>query len=216
MKLLAEFILNNLTNYPGWAEYNDVVLDFISSYKQKRPDMCVEGCKSLIEGIAKFLYLNLDIDNQNLVKWKDWTLSQKFKKAIEMLNIDDYEKEFLMRNNSLVQKLGEIRNERGDISHGQSYPKNTYSDEDFAKFIASWTEGLCYFLLSSYVYLKRKQQDDELSYTKEQFKEFDNYLDSLNPDIKYISYSKALREQDPLQYELLMDGFITNKENFSN
>jgi len=137
MKLLEEFILNNLTKYPEWAEYNDVILDFVSSYKQKRPDMCIEGCKSLIEGISKFIYFNLDSDNQNLTEWKDCKLGQKFKKTIGILKLDDYEKEFLDRSNPLIQKLGEIRNERGDISHGQAYPKDSYSDVDFAKFISS-------------------------------------------------------------------------------
>ncbi|MFA7319582.1 MAG: abortive infection family protein [Parcubacteria group bacterium] len=207
MKLLEDFILNNLKDYPEWAEYNDVILDFISSHKQKRPDMCVEGCKSLIEGISKFIYFNLDINNRNLAEWKDYNFAQKFKKAIGVLSLNGYENEFIERNNSLVHKLGEIRNERCDVSHGQAYPKDSYSDEDFAKFIVSWTEGLCYFLLSSYVSLKQKQREDEVSYTREQFNEFDNYLDSLYPDIKYITYSKALKEQDALQYESLMDGY---------
>lgn len=215
MKLLEEFISNNLTKYPEWAEYNEVILDFVSSYKQKRPDMCIEGCKSLIEGISKFIYFNLDSDNKNLTEWKDCKLGQKFKKTIGILNLGDHEKEFLDKNNPLIQKLGEIRNERGDVSHGQAYPKDSYSDDDFARFISSWTEGLCYFLLSKYIFLKQQTEED-VSYSNEQFEDFDNYLDGLYPDIKHISYSKALKEQDHLQYELLMDEFVNNKENFSS
>ncbi|MDD3607482.1 MAG: hypothetical protein PHQ20_01650, partial [Candidatus Moranbacteria bacterium] len=186
MKLLEEFILNNLKNYPEWAEYNDVILDFISSHKQKRPDMCVEGCKSLIEGISKFVYFNSGDDSKNLNNWKHLQLVDKNKKCLEVLKLDGYEGEFLRENLDLILKLGQVRNERGDVSHGQAYPKDSYSGEDFAKFIASWTEGLCYFLLSNFVAFKQKQKEDESSYTDEQFKEFDNYLDGLYPDIKHI------------------------------
>lgn len=211
MILLEQFIKNNLISYPEWAEYNDVILDFVSNHSKKRPDMCVEGCKSLIEGISKFIYLNLDPNNRNTVEWNDYNLGQKFKKTIEILNLSGYENEFLERNNSLIHKLGEIRNERGDVSHGQAYPKNSYSDEYFAGFITSWTTGLCYFLLSNYVSIKRSQVDD-VSYSEAQFEEFNNYLDTLHSDIKYISYSKALRDQDTLQYESLMDEYYVNKD----
>ena len=109
--------------------------------------------------------------------------------------------------------MGEIRNERGDISHGQAYPKDSYSDSEFVRLIALWTEGLCYFLLSRYIAIQQKQKDDESVdvYNKEQFQEFNSYLDSFYPEIKFINYSKALKEQDPYQYELLMGDFYKNK-----
>lgn len=211
MKLLEEYILNNLNDYPEWAEYNDVILDFISSHKQKRPDMCIEGCKSLIEGVSKFIYFNSGDDDKNLSIWKNLRLKEKNERCLGVLKLDGYEGEFLKENLDLVLKLGQIRNERGDVSHGQAYPKDSYSNEEFAKFIASWTEGLCYFLLSSFVAFKQKQKYEELFYTEEQFEEFDNYLDSLHPNIDYISYSKALKEQDAPQYELLMDDYYNNQ-----
>lgn len=209
MKLLEEFILNNLTNYPEWAEYNDVLLNFVSSHKQKRPDMCIEGCKSLVEGVSKLIYINLSGD-QNSSNWNHFSFRDKFEKCIKELRLDGYEDEFIRNNIGIVSKLGQIRNERGDVSHGQSYPKNSYSDADFARFISSWTEGLCYFLLSKYTSLKQQVEEDA-SYSSEQFDEFDDYLDSLHPDIEYISFSKALKEQDSPQYELLMDEYYNNQ-----
>ena len=207
MDSLKKLIVNNLSSYSELAEYNYVVLDFIKSYAQKRPDMCIEGCKSLVEGISKLIYFNLDVDNKSLSKWKTGSFKVKFQNAINSLKLDGYEVEFLKENEVLVFKLGQIRNDRGDIAHGQLYPKDSYSDNDFAKFIVLWTEGLCYFLLSKYLIHKQKDMDSITSYSKEEFEEFDNHLDDLYPDIKYISYSKALKEQDSLQYELLMDDY---------
>ena len=207
MESLKKLIINNLSGYPEWAEYNDVVLNFITSYAQKRPDMCIEGCKSLVEGISKFIYFNLDSDNKNLNNWKHLKFPEKFQNAINSLKLNGYEDEFLKENMPLALKLGQIRNDRGDIAHGQAYPKEYYSDSDFAKFIALWTEGLSYFLLSKYIIRKQKDTDSIISYSKEQFEEFDNYLDDLYSNIEYVSYSKALKEQDTLQYELLMDDY---------
>ncbi len=214
MESLKELITNNLSNYPEWTEYNDIVIDLISSYNQKRPDICIEGCKSLIEGISKFIYLNLNKENTNSNQWSHLNFQEKFKRAIGSLQLDGYEGEFLQKNCDLILNLGQIRNDRGDIAHGQAYPKEYYSDIDFGKFITLWTEGLCYFLLSRYI--ARKQKVVEIiSYTKEQFEEFENYLDDSYPDIG-ISYSKALREQDSLKYELMMEDYYDKIEENDN
>lgn len=213
MKSLEELIKTNLFAHPELAEYKDVVLDFIELYASKRPDMSVEGCKSLIEGLSKFIYFNLNPDDPNFGKWSNLKLKEKFEKSVEILGLDGYEKEFLQDNIGLVFRLGQIRNERGDVSHGHAYPKDSYSDTDFATFIASWAEGLCYFMLSRYVAAKQRQKDESGAdvYSAEQYKEFEDYLDSLYPDIERISYSKALKEQDALQYELLMDEYFVNE-----
>lgn len=209
MNSLEQLILNNLKDYPEWSEYNSVVLDFIRSHTEKRPDMCIEGCKCLIEGISKFIYFSLASDIQNQGKWVHLPFKEKVEKCVSALGLNGYEDEFLRENLNLTYKLGQIRNERGDISHGQAYPKSSYSDIAFAKFIGLWAEGLCYFLLSRYITVKRTQSStvEEGLYNSSQFSEFDQYLDRLHPDVKYIAYSKALKEQDKLQYELLMDGY---------
>jgi len=209
MESLKKLIVNNLSGYSELTEYNEVVIDFIKSYTQKRPDMCIEGCKSLIEGISKLIYFNIDNDNKNLANWRYSNFKDKFTKAIEVLKLNGYEEEFIKKNAELIKNLGQIRNDRGDIAHGQSYPKKSYSDIDFAKFITLWTEGLCYFLLSNYFICKQKDTDSITSYSKEQFEEFDNYLDDVYSEMD-ISYSKALKEQDSLKYELLMDEFYKN------
>lgn len=212
MNTLEELISKNLDYYPELVEYRDVVIGFIKDYKTKRPDMCVEGCKSLIEGLCKLVYFNLNKDSANQKDWNDYKFTQKYKQTIEVLDLGGHEEEFVEKNGQLIHKLGEIRNERGDISHGQVYPKESYSDPDFAKFVSSWAESLCYFILTKYFSIKQEQKEKESIeiYTGEQFEEFDNYLDGLYQNIGFISYSKALKEQDPPQYELLMDAYFEN------
>lgn len=210
MQLLADMLSNNLVYCPELAEYNEVVVKFIASHLTIRPDMSIEGCKGLIEGLSKFVSFKLDPDAQSSTKWRHLSLRDKFEECLLRLNLEGYEAEFLKESSDLVLKLGQIRNERGDISHGQAYPKSSYSNEDFAKFIILWTEGLCYFVVSRYIWLKQSQEQDNAAdiYTTQQFEEFDNYLDSLYPNID-ISYSKALKGQDPLKYEVLIDDYFT-------
>lgn len=209
MNVLEELITKNVSDYPELSEYKDIVIHFTEDHRIKRPDMCIEGCKSLIEGLSKFIYFQLKSEDINEKRWKDNSFSQKYNLAVDVLNLNSYEDEFIKKNSQLVHKLGEIRNERGDISHGQSYPKNSYSSHDFVRFVILWTEGLCYFLLSNYITIKQEQIEkrDAGIYSNEQFEEFNNYLDDLYPEVPLISYSKALKEQDPFQYELQMDDY---------
>jgi hypothetical protein len=207
MNVLEGLITKNISSHPELVEYRDIVIKFTEEHRIKRPDMCIEGCKSLIEGLSKFIYFQLKSEDINEKRWKDYSFSQKYNLVVDVLNLDSYEDEFARKNSPLIHKLGEIRNERGDISHGQSYPKDSYSNHDFVKFIILWTEGVCYFLLANYITIKQKEKETADIYSNEQFEEFNNYLDDLYPEVKLISYSKALKEQDPLQYELQMDDY---------
>lgn len=213
IQLLTEILSNKLIQFPELKEYNDIVIAFISSYKESRPDMSIEGCKSLIEGLSKFIFINIDKNVQNLTKWKHLSFKEKFESCVLKLNLDGYENEFLQINGDLIFKLGQIRNERGDISHGQAYPKNSYSNTNFAEFIISWSDGLCSFMLSRYIDIKEKQKEEESEsiYTNQQIEEFDDYLDEMHPDID-ISYSKALKSQDQLKYEMLIDDYFSSQE----
>lgn len=213
MDILKQLIDDNLSYYPQLKEYDDVVINVIIDYKKERPDIAIEASKWLLEWILKFIYLNLDPNIIDLTWWGDATLGQKFKKIVEILKLNWHEDEFLRQNNPLVQKLGEIRNDRWDISHWQAYPKNSYSTINFTKFIILWTEGICYFLLSIYIDLKQIEKEIGITeYTEDQFEQFDSYLDK-----KYsfdgILYSKALKDQDPSKYELLMDKFYYDNIN---
>lgn len=211
METLRNFIRKNLELYPEWREYNDVVINFISNYSRNRPDMSIEGCKSLIEGISKLIYFNLDKNNIKYSKWKDFSFHKKFNQAVRKLKIDGYEEVFTKEIFNIVLNLGRVRNERCDVSHGQSYPKKNYSDEYFAKLIILWVEGLSYFLLSRYIYLKSKEELIEKIYSDEQFEEFDEYLNGLNPDLD-ISYSKALMQQDYTDYINRMKEYFSEVE----
>ena len=83
MKSLIGLIKNNLKNSPELEEYNNVIINFIASYKQERPDMSIEGCKSLIEGISKLISFNLYDGSQDLNNWNKFNFNVKFEKAIK-------------------------------------------------------------------------------------------------------------------------------------
>ncbi|NIJ35994.1 hypothetical protein FHR22_000643 [Sphingopyxis panaciterrae] len=115
------------------------------------PDICIETCKALLEGIAKTIILGLDAaatrDDLNkkevepLVKW-----AAKLLRA----NDDIIEDHFVNRVGGLAHSLGALRNARGDISHGKAAPKVEESDRDFARLCLQMTDAVAFYMLQSY------------------------------------------------------------------
>lgn len=140
---------------------------------------------------------NLDTTyNEQEIKKMD--VAPLFKKA--MLKLADFDEgieiDFIHRSHSLIQNFGEIRNARGDISHGKSAPKEIFSTPKFSKLVAQMTEGIVSYILEHYfaIDLSYKQ---EIKY--EDNEDFNQWLDEENP-IGVLSYSKALFDQDNVSY----------------
>jgi len=91
--------------------------------------------------------------------------------------------------------LGEIRNKRGDISHGKLAPKEVVSHKHFSKLVVQTTEALLLYVLSRFFELDIPVY--EKNYEKNV--DFNLWLDENNPD-QFIKYSKALFDQDSDAY----------------
>lgn len=172
-------------------DYYQLIVEKIEKNVEKSPDIAIESCKSLTEGISKFIWRQLDIGYDS-VKVDKMDFPDIFKKSIAILslNSDLIETDFVKRASALIQTIGEVRNKRGDISHGKLSPKQILSDAHFSNLIMQMTDGLVYYLLTCFSGIEVQK---ELEFDDNP--EFNNYLDEENP-FGNLRYSKALFAQD--------------------
>jgi hypothetical protein len=105
--------------------------------------------------------------------------------------------------------IGNIRNDRGDISHGRLSPKPEQSDTHFSNFVMALTDSFASYLLISF---SKVSITKELEY--EDNIDFNEWLDNENP-LGNLSYSKALFTQDQVAYEEELENYLDDKETIS-
>lgn len=172
------------------------------------PDITIECCASLFQGISKTIVFRLDpptdrkeFENQNIAR----QVTAAFKCLMD--RDDVIELEFARRSHSLVQVLGELRNARGDISHGRAAPKDLQSDCSLSRLALNVTEATIRYMLASFFAI-RPAGLPAIEYDANEA--FNDYLDQGNPLDGKPLYSRALYQQyyeDYLiQLELFLDG----------
>ncbi len=182
-------------------EYYRSHLDLIETYIEEKPDISIETCKAVIEGISK---LTLHILNQEpLSKLNDKKLTPLCRCALVELQKGRgfSDAELCKRLSSVIHYIGEIRNEHGDISHGKASLKEQVNDADFAELILGITENFATYMLRRLDYLAEPALDYEDN------EQFNNYLDEQNPMPDNVLYSKALFEQWPEAYEIQLSDY---------
>ena len=113
----------------------------------------------------------------------------------------------LPRACSTVARIaGEIRNARGDISHGKAVPKELESDASLARLALDVTEALTRYLFAHLIRL----DDKEILYSE--FPELNAELDELGPKIGLTHYSRLLFEHDFPAYEGAVDRYNSERE----
>jgi len=192
MQLVRTLISQNSEKYAHFSYY-EIIIDKIEENVQSQPDICIESCKSLIEGISKSILKALDAASTNeSLNAKD--VKELFREALNALGRFNptMEVEFVRRSVGVIQLLADIRNRRGDISHGKLAPKELSSYAQFSKLVMHMTEGIAFYMLQQFFEI-------DLSFTKEiAYREnpaFNEWLDTSNP-IDGISFSRALFDQD--------------------
>ena len=208
---LTEQLINDCPARFSDFDYYYVILEKITENEYSNPDIAIESCKSLLEGLAKSILKHTD---KSYIEGKSSTadLSPLFKKAINALaeRGANIEEQFTKATGNIIHQMGTLRNERGDISHGKSAPKLTSSSPQLAKLIVNTTDGLAAFLLDELFSLDLSDLDP-LQY--EDNPVFNEYLEELSPLSSEISYSKALFDQDFVSYEEQLEDFKAEQEN---
>lgn len=191
-------------------DYYQTIIQKIEENVESHPDICIESCKALLEGLSKFIWKQIDLSYDALVADKmDFhpVVRQAMTKLAD-LN-EDIELDFVNKVNKLIVSIGEVRNKRGDISHGKLSPKEYFSDSQFAQLVMNITDNMLYYVLHSFSKVSLLK---ELEY--EDNTEFNEWLDNEN-QIGRLSYSKALFDQDQVAYEQELENYLDTKETTS-
>ncbi len=143
---------DNLEHHSHFAQYFEVI-DVIETHEETNPDICIESCKALIEGISKTILIDLD-NTKTPENIDDDDLPKLFKNAMTSLSneCEDIEGDFVARFGGIIQILCELRNKRGDISHGRMAPKAIFSSRKLATTVVNMTESMIEYILEHYYF----------------------------------------------------------------
>ncbi|MDE0411567.1 MAG: abortive infection family protein [Gammaproteobacteria bacterium] len=183
-------------------EYYNSLLDVIERYVDEKPDITIETCKSVIEGVSKLVIASLKQEPLHVLdEHRDFRAL--FKQALSTLEDKDrsFDADLTKRLGSIVHYLAELRNQHGDISHGRASFKEQVNDADLSEMVIGMTDSLCTYMLRKLDVLT----EDELRYDKNEA--FNNYLDDLYPLDRKVMYSKALFEQEPETYAMYLGDY---------
>jgi Abortive infection C-terminus len=225
MDSLKCLITRNLDQFPDF-EYYIPIIEKAERNQEPHPDIAIECCLSLIQGISKTIILKLDkkaesdkLENDN----NESRVHHQFKKAAELLKVnnDIYEAAFTGSCSGLTSALAKLRNARGDISHGRAVPRILQSDIELARLIMDITDSLLRYTLGSFFAidldkkakeLERIAQEEEDLIKYEDNQEFNDLLDEEYPLDGKLIYSEALYNLYYEDYEIQLQAYIDEKE----
>jgi hypothetical protein len=210
MESLKQILENN-------DEFRDYyfLVDKVEKHLDDMPDISIECCKSLFEGLSKNILLKLTkkFDSNHVNNMPVETVVNNM--LIELSNnlkLDDsFEKEFTIFKKGtidFVKEIRTIRNTRGDISHGRNYPKLDYSSSIEAKSIVISSDIFLSKMLSYYLLIQKPKV-----FNYEDYEDFNNSLD----DKDYLKltktpYSKLLYIDDYTSWENELYNIYPNLE----
>lgn len=168
---------------------------------EANPSLCIETCKSLIEGICKTI-----LTNKALKYKEDGKFQELVKQTMNSLVIssDCYKDELCelaRRIASVTQKIAEIRNNSGFASHSQDI-KAISVNLTLSLFIYKITDVIGGFILHYYITHNNPKKDNRIHF--EDCQEFNEYFDEENPfaiGLLTLSSSEALYRQDYEAYK---------------
>lgn len=214
MKKIETLIIANIDKHPNFEEYFKII-DVIKENENTNPDICIESCKALIEGVSKTIYNKIDSSKSIAELDKYISVEKLFKDAMSKLAEkcdDDFEGDFVRQYSSMIHVIGEIRNKRGDISHGRVAPKPFYSSSKFASTVVKMTESILEYILEHYFLLDLNPMI-KLDYVAEEMEAYNAWLDeSVAFPIAKARYSKVLYENDYDEYEIGYTDYLKSIE----
>ena len=150
MQRSSKLIRANQAQFPDCAYY----LPLFGKARRNvaaHPDICIETCKALLEGIAKTIILGLDSTAvREEIDRKDVEPLVKMAARLLRANDDVIEDNFVNRVSGLASSMGALRNARSDISHGRAVPKAQQSDETLARLCLQMTDATAFYMLESF------------------------------------------------------------------
>ncbi len=176
----------------------------------EHPDITIECCGSLFQGIAKSIVYRLDPACDRLA-FEDKSLHQQVKAMATLLKANDdvFEDEFVRNCETLSRNIGTLRNSRGDISHGRAVPKELQSDRSLSRLVLNLSEALLRYALASFFALQ-SQPEDEVDYDENP--DFNDFLDEEYDFGGKPLYSLALYQQYREDYLIRLEEYREAQE----
>lgn len=222
MQRVSQLIKSELERFPD-CEYYLAIITKAENDVSTHPDICIETCKSLLEGISKTVLARTQ-KNLTTHHIENLKFVPVVTKAMHDLrdNDDVIEDDFKSKVVDMARALGTLRNHRSDISHGRSVPKIKQSSESLALLTLHTTEAIAFYMLEAYFALPIESTAHEdlpsdeteaelpggipqIDY--EDNSDFNDELDRQNPLEGKMLYSDAL-------YRLYYEDYIIELEAF--
>lgn len=188
-------------------------IDEAEANEVAHPDITIECCTALFQGISKTIVNRLN-PPEDAKSFADGSVQSQVRAALKCLAAGDdvIEIDFPRRAESLVQIIGELRNQRGDISHGRAVPKELQSDRSLARLVLNLTEAIARYMLGSFFALQPERAfvppyDDNEA--------FNAHLDANTALPGKLSYSRALHTQYPEDYVIQLKEYADEQEALS-
>ena len=189
--------------------YYESHCDVIEKYFEEKPDISIESCKAILEGISK-LTIHL-LTQEPLHRLESSKFDQLFKQALNEIDKRggdefSFDSELAKRFGSAVRYLGEMRNAHGDISHGKASLKEQQTDADLSEMVSGITDSIGTYMLRK---LEQLNQFAAADFDYSENYDFNFSIDESYPMEGGLSYSKALYDQDPIGYQEWLDNWRT-------
>lgn len=179
------------------------------------PDITIECCTALFQGVSKTIVNRIGSPDQQK-GFESEKLHNQVRTAFHCLKAQDQddvlEDVLPTRALSLVQVLAELRNARGDISHGRAVPKELQSDRSLARLVLNLTEAVIRYMLASFFAL---QPERTFIPPYEDNEAFNDHLDEDTTLPGKLSYSRALHDQYPEDYVIQLKEYTDEQEALS-
>lgn len=203
-----------LDNNDEFRDYYFLV-DKVEKYIDDMPDISIECCKSLFEGLSKNILLKLtkkfDSNHVNSMPVETVVNNMLIELSNNLKLDDSFEKEFTIFKKGtidFVKEIRTIRNARGDISHGRNYPKLDYSSSIEAKSIVVSSDFFLSKMLSYYLLIQKPKV-----FNYDDYEDFNNSLDDKDClKLTKTPYSKLLYIDDYTSWENELYNIYPNLE----
>ncbi|MCW8331963.1 abortive infection family protein [Photobacterium sp. SDRW27] len=221
MDSLKNLIEQHLPDFPDFDYYLPIIEKAVVN-QEPHPDICIECCTSLIQGLSKTIISRLDpVEYEKKFNNKSKDTQDLVKPALKLLaeDMSNIEEDFIRKGTSLTIAISTLRNKRGDISHGKAVPKTLKSNMDLSRIVLEMTEPLLRFMLASFFRISYERLDiseidideeadlDKINYNDNE--EFNDYLDEEYPYNGKLLYSQAL-------YELYYEDYLVQLEEYND
>ena len=220
MNSLEALVNRHIQDFPDF-QYYGAFAEFISAVENYHQDLNVgvssDCCNSLLQSICKTIITQ--ISSTEIGSVDSMRTDQLIKNTATLIqkNYDLHERNFVSQLGKIGIYINDIRNSRGELSHGRCIPKELINDQDLSRLLREITESLSRYLISSFFsfQLERLQEDSEVEedFIKyEDNPEFNDFLDEEYPYAGKLLYSQGLYKLYYEDYLIQLQEFLDEQE----